>query len=493
MADASWSKNGPVLSTAGPVVIGKSEPRAALTVDGDIYTSGRVVCPSDIRLKDNITEKEAKEALENLQKLRIVDYFYKPEVAEKWGMPEEQRKRTGVIAQELAAIIPDAVRDLGDYLTVNESRVFYETVLATQELCRLTGDLDQKIDEKVAEISRRLAEYAQKKKMLSSVGSNLNSEGRSLNTSRTSLDSSSTAVTITNTKRNRRNRKKAQRQPPKSKMTHGTIMGLVGTMAFCLLAMSALYILDWHNRNYGYHHASPSSTTSGPKEGPGNIVIPLDHYTPFSQPDAPPLALCPLNNCRAVCCEAYDKEHDGMPQFDYDSSQMEDGDYSYKPEARSDFHMKGFGNDVKIFLPDFGVYIDERYCIEKSCSKKRNMFNLFIPMTRWMPASELEIEIEAPISMSINSCGFIEEFDNMKCGEVGDTVTHTDTPTARRVIDKKFRLSVGQWSQSAYRFRVGLSTELCNIPEGTFGGFYQEYNLVFYRVCKKTNGTAIEN
>ncbi|MQL10570.1 hypothetical protein EI010_25505, partial [Escherichia coli] len=57
MVDASWNKNGGILSTNGPVVIGKSEPRAQLTVDGDIYSSGRVMYPSDIRLKDNITEK----------------------------------------------------------------------------------------------------------------------------------------------------------------------------------------------------------------------------------------------------------------------------------------------------------------------------------------------------------------------------------------------------------------------------------------------------
>lgn len=60
--------------------------------------------PSDIRLKEGITEKEAREALENLCKLRVVDYFYKPEIAEKWGLSEEQRKKTGLIAQELAAV-----------------------------------------------------------------------------------------------------------------------------------------------------------------------------------------------------------------------------------------------------------------------------------------------------------------------------------------------------------------------------------------------------
>lgn len=497
MIDASWNKNGGVLSTTGPVVVGKSEPRAQLTVDGDIYASGRVMCPSDIRLKDNITEKEAKEALENLQKLRIVDYFYKPEVAEKWGLTEDQRKRTGVIAQELAVVLPDAVKDLGDYLTVNESRVFYETVLATQELCRLAGDLDQKIDDKVAEISQRLTEYAQKKKMIGSMASNLNSEGRSLATSMTSLESSASALTLTNTKKNRRsnkkNKNKDKKEPPKSKVTHTTVIGLVGVMAFCLIAMSALYILDWHNRNFGYHHVS-HATTPGPKEGPGNVVIPLDHYVPLSQPDAPPLVpFCPMTTCREYCCSEYDKDHAELEVAEYDANTVEENDYAFKAETRSDFKLKGFGNNVKISLPELGMQIDERYCIEKSCVRKRKVYSLFIPMTRFLPSVPLEIQIDVPRSKFVNNCGYIQEFDNRKCDEHLKTTTETEHPKSVQMFDNTFKVSAGQWTQSAYRYRVGHSTELCSIEDNTFGGFYEEYNLIFYRACNRTNTSAVNN
>lgn len=495
MVDASWNKNGGVLSTAGPVVVGKSEPRAQLTVDGDIYSSGRVMCPSDIRLKDNITEKEAKEALENLQKLRIVDYFYKPEVADKWGLTEDQRKRTGVIAQELAEVIPDAVKDLGDYLTVNESRVFYETVLATQELCRLAGNLDQKIDDKVAEISQRLSDYAHKKKLLNSMASGLNSEGRSLATSRTSLNSSVSAITLTNTKKNRRNKKSSRRdareEAPKPKVTPTTVIGLVGVMAFCLLAMSALYILDWHNRNFGYQHVSPTVTTPGPKEGPGNVVIPLDHYVPLKQPDAPPVfPYCPSNKCREYCCTEYDQDHAELEVAEYDASNAEENDFAYKAETRSDFHLEGFGNKVFITIPNMGMKIDERYCIEKSCVKKRKVYSLFIPMTRWLPRTSLEIRIEAPVSKVINNCGYIQEFDNRKCDDhLNSNQMSMDIPTSDKIIEGRYYVTAGQWMQSAYRYRIGPSTELCSIEENQFGGFYEEYNLIFYRACNR-NGTV---
>lgn len=60
--------------------------------------------PSDIRLKEDIVEKTSRDALEHLQQLRIVDFRYKPEIAELWGLSEEQRRRTGLIAQELQAV-----------------------------------------------------------------------------------------------------------------------------------------------------------------------------------------------------------------------------------------------------------------------------------------------------------------------------------------------------------------------------------------------------
>ncbi|KAK6035861.1 NDT80/PhoG like DNA-binding family protein, partial [Cooperia oncophora] len=201
-SDVQWYRNGGTLVCHGPVAIGTDRTAAKLTVDGDIYITGQITRPCDIRLKEDIVEKTSRDALEHLQQLRIVDFRYKPEIAELWGLSEEQRRRTGLIAQELQAVLPDAVRDIGTHLTVDESRIFYETVLAMQELCRLTGDLDTKIDDKVEEISQRLARYARRKKLIGSIASNLSeqssgivSDNKSyLSYSRTSLASTSPSV-----------------------------------------------------------------------------------------------------------------------------------------------------------------------------------------------------------------------------------------------------------------------------------------------------------
>lgn len=42
--------------------------------------------------------------MERINQIRLVNYSYKPEMAEKWGMTDEDRHRVGVIAQELAEV-----------------------------------------------------------------------------------------------------------------------------------------------------------------------------------------------------------------------------------------------------------------------------------------------------------------------------------------------------------------------------------------------------
>lgn len=69
--------------------------------------------------------------------MRLVEFAYKPEIAQKWGLNEQDRHRVGVIAQgkkkrfsfisnkmvplslELAEVLPEAVRDNGEFLTVD--------------------------------------------------------------------------------------------------------------------------------------------------------------------------------------------------------------------------------------------------------------------------------------------------------------------------------------------------------------------------------------
>ncbi|CAI5455708.1 unnamed protein product [Caenorhabditis angaria] len=465
--------------SAGPVAVGTDRAIGKLTVDGDIYTTGKLITPSDIRLKENITEREAREALDNLCKLRIVDYFYKPEVAEKWGLTEEQRKRTGVIAQELAAVLPDAVKDIGDYLTVNESRVFYETVLATQELCRLTGDLDQKIDDKVEEISQRLAKYAARKKMLSSMASNLDSKDKKSIVSQSHLSLISSVSQYKEKRRSRRASSQQQQGLCGSRWAQGTIILLVGIMAFCLLTMSGLYVLDWHNRNYGYHHVYHGSQSAEP---PANMVLSPNRGVPHWQPDAPPvMPNCVSLQCKNYCCPDGEEEPD---------SEEFNGENSFEPVSRSTFTKREFGTGVSIQLPEYKMDIDSRYCVEKSCNKKLRVFNLFIPISKYYPNLPLEVLIKTPHTKSVSNCGYVSYFANKQCSDrKKSTMDDTIYPASSQIMENLFELDVGDYIQSAYRFRVSYIAEACFAHESN-GGTYEEYNLFFYRQCNTNNNST---
>lgn len=143
-----------------------------MTVHGNIVSTGQITHPSDRRVKEDITDVSTSDAMQRVSQMRIVGFNYTEEMAQKWGLSEQERHRVGVIAQELAEVLPDAVRDNGEFLTVDDTRIFYDTVAAAQELYRLTGNLECKIGE-VEKISQKLARYAQKRKQLGSMASGL--------------------------------------------------------------------------------------------------------------------------------------------------------------------------------------------------------------------------------------------------------------------------------------------------------------------------------
>ena len=64
---------------------------------------------SDRRLKENIHTIETRDAYERVRRLQIVEYDIRPEVADEWGLSEQERRKVGVIAQDLDEILPDAV------------------------------------------------------------------------------------------------------------------------------------------------------------------------------------------------------------------------------------------------------------------------------------------------------------------------------------------------------------------------------------------------
>lgn len=356
-----------MLTFNGQVAIGTDKPvdDAKLSVMGNIVATGNISRPSDRRVKEDISAMDTRTAMDRISQMRVVEFSYKPEIAKQWGLTEENRHRVGVIAQELAEVLPDAVRDNGEYLTVDDTRIFYDTVAAAQELYRLTGNLECKIDQ-VERISQKLARFAQKRKNhLGSMASgnthsfilykinnnnfsgisdfsnlfgtapNNGSDNKSyISYSRTSLastceDSVSQEAGKRSSKLHRRScrgdsssahcqRSGENGQFCTSKVTQGTIVTLVVIMALCLMAMCTLYVMDWYNRTYVYgphinHRFRISHSTASAPADPDSVVglfyEKIDKQFLWKLPQdskAPPLtAICgQRSHCPVFCCAA---------------------------------------------------------------------------------------------------------------------------------------------------------------------------------------------
>jgi myelin regulatory factor len=88
-------------------------PDECLVVNGNIKVSGHIIQPSDERVKLNICELNTEDQLENINQIRVVQYKYDPTFAGHSEL-DSHRYQTGIIAQELQKILPDAVHNGGN-------------------------------------------------------------------------------------------------------------------------------------------------------------------------------------------------------------------------------------------------------------------------------------------------------------------------------------------------------------------------------------------
>jgi hypothetical protein len=80
--------------------------------------SGHIIQPSDRRIKNNIQELNNSQQLENINKLRIVKYQYDPTFAE-YSEINSNHFDTGIIAQDVQKVLPDAVHSGGNVRLTN--------------------------------------------------------------------------------------------------------------------------------------------------------------------------------------------------------------------------------------------------------------------------------------------------------------------------------------------------------------------------------------
>lgn len=102
----------------GNIGINHDQPDESLVINGNLKLSGHIIQPSDRRIKNNIQELNSSQQLDNINKIRIVKYQYDSTFAE-YSEINSINFDTGIIAQEIQKILPDAVHCSGNIRLTN--------------------------------------------------------------------------------------------------------------------------------------------------------------------------------------------------------------------------------------------------------------------------------------------------------------------------------------------------------------------------------------
>ncbi|XP_026477524.1 myelin regulatory factor-like [Ctenocephalides felis] len=235
---------------AGKVGINMDKPDETLVVHGNIKVSGHVVQPSDARAKENIQELDTRQQLENVKQLRVVSYSYHPEFVNYSGIMVEND--TGVIAQEVQQVIPEAVAQAGNivlpnghvidkFLVVNKDRLYMENIGAVKELCKMTENLEARISE-------------------------LEKINQKFNTLRRCSSCRSKHDNVKKHKKYLRTKSKNGKFLS-SQLIQIIIVVLIFILASCLAAMSTIYFFEHSNRhNRAHQHVVSTNFLSSPDE-----------------------------------------------------------------------------------------------------------------------------------------------------------------------------------------------------------------------------------
>ncbi|CAO2584671.1 Myelin regulatory factor, partial [Lemmus lemmus] len=330
----------------GRVGINTDRPDEALVVHGNVKVMGSLMHPSDLRAKEHVQEVDTTEQLKRISRMRLVHYRYKPEFAASAGI-EATAPETGVIAQEVKEILPEAVKDTGDvvfangktienFLVVNKERIFMENVGAVKELCKLTDNLETRIDE-LERWSHKLAKLRRLDSLKSTGSSGAFSHAGS---------QFSRAGSVPHKKRPPKVASKSSPVVPdqaciSQRFLQGTIIALVVVMAFSVVSMSTLYVLSlrseedlvdsdgslavstscllallrpqhlggseamcpWSSQSLGTTQLRQSSMTTGMPGTQPSLLLGVSSVTSSaSGPALRTLDLCSSQPCPIVCC-----------------------------------------------------------------------------------------------------------------------------------------------------------------------------------------------
>ncbi|XP_070283309.1 myelin regulatory factor isoform X5 [Myotis yumanensis] len=503
----------------GRVGINTDRPDEALVVHGNVKVMGSLMHPSDLRAKEHVQEVDTMEQLKRISRMRLVHYRYKPEFAATAGI-EASAPETGVIAQEVKEVLPEAVKDAGavvfangktieNFLVVNKERIFMENVGAVKELCKLTDNLETRIDE-LERWSHKLA----KLRRLDSFKST-GSAGAFSHTG----SQFSRAGSVPHKKRPPKVASKPPSVVPEQacvspRFLQGTIIALVVVMAFSVVSMSTLYVLSlrteedlvetdgsfavstscllallrpqhpggseamcpWSSQSFGTTQLRQSPVTTGlPGTRPSVLLVTPGLTRSAPGPAIRTLDLCSSHPCPVVCCPSPTPgpaTHPSLgPSFDPSHGRSP----SPSPSAN---HSDSAPALTSIQLLENSMPITAQYCAPGGACRPGN-FTYHIPVSGSTPLHlGLTLQMNSSFPVSVVLCSLRSEEPCEEGSFPQSLHTHQDT----QGTSHQWPVTILSFREFTYHFQVALPGQAnCSaeapVPLAT------DYYFRFYRLC----------
>uniref|UniRef100_A0A8C4VGM5 Myelin regulatory factor like n=1 Tax=Gopherus evgoodei TaxID=1825980 RepID=A0A8C4VGM5_9SAUR len=442
-SDMLWQR-GHVPETVvchGLVGINTDAPDEALVVCGNMKVMGTVMHPSDSRAKQNIQEVDPTEQLRRIAQMRLVEYDYKPEFASVMGI--NSTHETGIIAQEVKEVLPTAVKEVGDitcengekvenFLMVDKDQIFMENVGAVKQLCKLTNNLEIRIEELEA-WNRKLAKLKQISSLKSTVSEKSTFRYPRIN-SRELSDDSDTGDDKT-----------------------AWVIKVRSNLVWWGFPFISRYSLT--------SECSLSNSTASPTMTP-SITIPEVNF-------------CGILPCDKTYCCSIHQTHRKTPRYQTTTTKEESKlKYELLLLLEKKLFLMFLGIDTTISsmqILETQQKIDRRYC-SKGLQCRSGNYSYVIPVNKYTP-------INVILSLEINTT---EPLIVFQCKVTfGNICSHQPRNRNRREgCQHIWILPVTWWYDSAYHFRVAApDLANCSTDPNYAGIFFTDYYFYFYRQC----------
>lgn len=480
--DAMWQRGvvQDAVACHGRVGINTDSPDEALVVCGNAKVMGTIMQPSDQRAKHNIQEIDSEQQLKRITQMRIVEFDYKPEFATTMGI--DHTHQTGIIAQEVKELLPSAVTEVGDitcsdgekidnFLMVDKEQIFMENVGAVQQLSKLTNNLETRIQE--------LEVWNQRLAKLKSLTGSLRSQRKN-----TSVSTTPAIVPPRTQQTNKDGRSHKCSHCLQHRVFQASIFTLLATMAFCVISITALYLVTLEDdsdatQGHGNGSLSPPLTT-----GWGSTVPPTSLPTPGPWP--PDVDFCNLLYCEQVYCCPSQPGGSTVFNINFTDKWIEESNITER-RIQHLYNLLKSSQDwtntsVEYFMiKENNQIIDGKYCLRDECGPSRFVYR--VPISQFVPGNmRITLLMNSTELLVVHLCN-VDESVACSAQMNIDTVTGSRYPTNTQG-EHEWPLHVARLYHSSYHFRSAVAGQAdCDTDHHYAGVLFTDYHFHFYRRC----------